>query len=76
MVTYEDFIDGVMRCKGPAKAIDQRLGPRWLGLRRLGGGGGLARRHVWGGRTDGSRLSGSVCFTTSTFSWKRGMFEW
>lgn len=23
MVTYEDFIDGVMRCKGPAKAIDQ-----------------------------------------------------
>lgn len=23
MVTYEDFIDGVLRCKGPARAIDQ-----------------------------------------------------
>ena len=24
-VTYEDFIDGVLRCKGPARAIDQSL---------------------------------------------------
>lgn len=23
MVTYEDFIDGVLRCKGPARAVDQ-----------------------------------------------------
>ena len=23
MVTYEDFIDGILRCKGPARAIDQ-----------------------------------------------------
>jgi len=25
MVTYEDFIDGILRCKGPARAIDQTL---------------------------------------------------
>ena len=25
-VTYEDFIDGILRCKGPARAIDQTLG--------------------------------------------------
>eukprot|EP00435_Cladocopium_sp_Y103_P029742 s1417_g7.t1 len=30
MVTYEDFIDGVLRCKGPARAIDQTFASRMM----------------------------------------------
>ena len=30
-VTLDEFIDGIMRCKGPARAIDQALGGEMIG---------------------------------------------